>query len=95
MKRIALFAVLGFCMTIPSFVMVIFLVLAVVGNINSLPQNNRDIHNDFYKNTALLIKSLRHLDDLTGEHYRVPNVIKEDPVYMFFKSRIRGNPATR
>ncbi len=74
---------------IPAFVIVVFLAIAVVGNLVVLPQNNRGARNEFYEKSALLIKSLRHINDISGKNYRVPKAIEQDLVYLFFKSRVK------
>jgi hypothetical protein len=71
---------------IPTFVIAIFLAIAVIGNLISLPRNTQAVRiqsDEYYKNTPLLLISLRHIND---KNYQAPDFIKQNPVYDFFAS---------
>jgi hypothetical protein len=71
---------------IPVFVMAIFLAIAVIGNLVSLPRNTQAVRiqsDEYYKNTPILINSLRHINDYD---YQAPDFIRQNPVYDFFAS---------
>ena len=71
---------------IPAFVIPIFLAIAVIGNLVSLPRNAKVVRtqsDEYSKNAPLLINSLRHIND---NDYQAPDFIKQNPVYDFFAS---------
>ena len=72
---------------IPTFVIAIFLAIAVIGNLVSLPRNAQAVriqYEEYYKNTPLLLISLRHIND---NDYQAPDFIRQNPVYDFFASK--------
>jgi hypothetical protein len=72
---------------IPAIVIALFLAIAVIGNLVSLPTNTQAVRiqsDEFYKNTPALIAGLRHIND---KDYQVPDSIRQNPVYDFFASK--------
>ena len=65
------------------FQLTIFLAIAAIGNLVSLPRNAQAVRNQDYKNTSILINSLRHIND---KDYQPPDFIRQNPVYDFFAS---------